>query len=178
MNKTEGQKRVRLTFNPSGLKRVEDFKQITASAIDYLNDVTATIKKTIKETVKEGEYVDDLGDFMREVATAKTQLQIASMCAVAAITHDTAFKYLPVVRNDIPETGKEEESNLQPHQKRVVDECANRHREMTALISFIETNPIYGTLPKEEQSDLNLQVLAMRSFIDILNRRIKRFTHE
>lgn len=88
---TEGQKRVRVSFNSNALKRVGDFKQKMADAIDALNDVATSVKESPKELVNP----DDFGDFMREVSTAKTQLQIASMCGVAALTHDMAFKYLP-----------------------------------------------------------------------------------
>ena len=100
---TEGQKRVRVSFNPSALKRVEDFKQKMADAIDALNDVATSVKESPKELVNP--Y--DFGDFMREVSTAKTQLQIASMCGVAALTHDMAFKYLPSEVKDIPQSPNE-----------------------------------------------------------------------
>lgn len=91
MNKseqTEGEKRVRKSFNPSGLKRVEDFKQKMADAIDALNE-TAEKVNAAPNTLIEGM---DKGDFLRELATAKTQLQIASMCGVAALTHEVVFK--------------------------------------------------------------------------------------
>lgn len=85
---TEGQKRVRKSFNPSGLKRVEDFKQIMADAIDALNETAEKVNAS-PNTLIEGM---DKGDFLRELATAKTQLQIASMCGVAALTHEIVFK--------------------------------------------------------------------------------------
>lgn len=85
---TEGEKRVRKSFNPSGLKRVEDFKQKMADAIDALNE-TAEKVNAAPSTLIEGM---DKGDYLRELATAKTQLQIASMCGVAALTHEVVFK--------------------------------------------------------------------------------------
>ena len=88
---TEGQKRVRLTFNPSALKRVNDFKQIMADAIDAIEVVEAAVKL---EPELEGV---NKGDFFREAATAKTDLQKASMMGVAALTHEVTFKYLPNV---------------------------------------------------------------------------------
>ena len=88
---TEGQKRVRVSFNPNALKRVDDFKQKMASAIDDLNEVAKQVAES-PNTLIEGV---DKGDFMREIATAKTQIQIASMCAVGALTHEATFKYLP-----------------------------------------------------------------------------------
>ena len=91
MNLTEGQKRVRVDFNPSALKRVTDFKSIMAQAIDAIEELDVFIKNvaTKQETHK------DVGDYLRESATAKTDLQKASMMGVAALTHELAFKYLP-----------------------------------------------------------------------------------
>ena len=86
---TEGQKRVRLGFNPSGLKRVHKYKEMVANAIDYLGGM----EKKIKEKSKDESY-EDVGDFMREIATAKTSLQQASSMGVGAMTLPLAFKLL------------------------------------------------------------------------------------
>ena len=87
---TEGQKRVRLGFNPSGLKRVHKYKEMVANAIDYLGGM----EKKIKEKSKDESY-EDVGDFMREIATAKTSLQQqASSMGVGAMTLSLAFKLL------------------------------------------------------------------------------------
>lgn len=85
---TEGQKRVRVSFNPNALKRVEEFKQKMADAIDAVGAVEKQVKES-PSTLIEG---IDMGDFLREVATAKTELQKASMCGVGALTHDATFK--------------------------------------------------------------------------------------
>ena len=81
---TEGEKRVRKSFNPSVLKRVENFKSITASAIDEIAEVERRVKSASKDN-------PELGDFLRECATAKTALQDASMWGVAALTHQLTF---------------------------------------------------------------------------------------
>ena len=81
---TEGEKRVRKSFNPSALKRVENFKSITASAIDEIAEVERRVKSASKDN-------PELGDFLRECATAKTALQDASMWGVAALTHHITF---------------------------------------------------------------------------------------
>lgn len=88
---TEGQKRVRVSFNPNALKRVEEFKQKMADAIDAIDAVEKQVKEP-PSTLIEG---IDIGDFLREVATAKTELQKASMCGVGALTHDATFKVIP-----------------------------------------------------------------------------------
>ena len=80
---TEGEKRVRKSFNPS-LKRVENFKSFTASAIDEIAEVERRVKSASKDN-------PELGDFLRECATAKTALQDASMWGVAALTHQITF---------------------------------------------------------------------------------------
>lgn len=167
---TEGQKRVRVSFNPSALKRVEEFKALLAEAIDNLEELSRRVKNAPNE------LGDDTGDFMREVATAKTQLQIASMCGVAALTHDLAFKRLNnalFINSDTPQTNTV--SNLPPHQQRVFDERAALATKATALGEFIQNNPIYKSLPQDEQDDLSLQANVMQHYLDVLDRRIVRF---
>ena len=90
---SEGEKRVRKSFNPSALKRVENFKSITASAIDEIAEVERRVKSASKDN-------PELGDFLRECATAKTALQDASMWGVAALTHQITFDTFEKVTNE------------------------------------------------------------------------------
>ena len=90
---SEGEKRVRKSFNPSALKRVENFKSITASAIDEIAEVERRVKSASKDN-------PELGDFLRECATAKTALQDASMWGVAALTHQITFDTFENVTNE------------------------------------------------------------------------------
>lgn len=90
---TEGEKRVRKSFNPSALKRVEEFKTITASAIDAIAEVERRLKNDAKDH-------PELGDFLRECTTAKTALQDASMWGVAALTHQVTFDTFKNLTNE------------------------------------------------------------------------------
>ena len=90
---SEGEKRVRKSFNPSALKRVGNFKSITASAIDEIAEVERRVKSASKDN-------SELGDFLRECATAKTALQDASMWGVAALTHQITFDTFENVTNE------------------------------------------------------------------------------
>ena len=90
---TEGEKRVRKSFNPSALKRVENFKSITASAIDEIAEVERSVKSASKDN-------PELGDFLRECTTAKTALQDASMWGVAALTHQITFDTFEKLTNE------------------------------------------------------------------------------
>lgn len=90
---SEGEKRVRKSFNPSALKRVENFKSITASAIDEIAEVEKRVKSASKDN-------PELGDFLRECATAKTALQDASMWGVAALTHQITFDTFENLTNE------------------------------------------------------------------------------
>ena len=94
---TKGQKRVRVSFNPSALKRVEDFKAIMASAIDLLEDIRNEVSNA---PVPVEQMSLDIGDFHREVSTAQTELQMSSMMGVASLTHEVAFKLLPSTTNE------------------------------------------------------------------------------
>ena len=88
---TEGQKRVRLSFNPSALTRVEDFKKTMAKAIDLLVEEAELVKVSLYD-MGEKEYNSPNSDFQREIATAKTQIQQASMWGVLALTSSITFK--------------------------------------------------------------------------------------
>lgn len=82
---TEGQRRVRVSFNPNQLPIVELIKSQTATLIDTLQEYG---KEVVANTSNvEGKKVEQ-GDFMREINTAKTAIQEASMWAVAAVTND------------------------------------------------------------------------------------------
>lgn len=163
MNKpklTEGQARVRAAFNPNALTRVEVFKKHMASAIDHVDGVL----KQIITVVPEGE---DLGDMFREVATAKTQIQQASMWGVAALTHELTFKHL---LNDVLIISK-----FQPHEDRVIAEQSALATKCTDLEVFINSNPIFNGLPEVEQEDLKAQLDSMMAYHKILGKRIARF---
>lgn len=69
----------------------------------------------------------------------------------------------------------ENEKQFQPHQQRVVDEKSELKTKHDALNDFIQENPIFKTLPDEEQRDLEKQFTIMGHYIDVLNRRISRF---
>ena len=88
---TEGQKRVRVSFNPSALTRVEDFKKTMAKAIDLLVEEAELVKVSLYD-MGEKEYYSLNSDFQREIATAKTQIQQASMWGVLALTSSITFK--------------------------------------------------------------------------------------
>ena len=88
---TEGEKRVRKSFNPSALTRVEDFKKTMAKAIDLLVEEAELVKVYLYD-MGEKEYNSLNSDFQREIATAKTQIQQASMWGVLALTSSITFK--------------------------------------------------------------------------------------
>ncbi len=71
---TFGEKAVGLNFNPGGDPEVTNCKQLFAQAIDQLNDLRG----------KAGSEGDS--EKARRCAIAITQIEIAQMCAVKAIT--------------------------------------------------------------------------------------------
>ena len=84
---SEGEKRVRTTFNVLSSKSVDIAKQLMAEAINLLsrdqNDV-ASYYYDFNTT----QFRDLSGDYQREVATAKTKIEEAAMWAVKALTND------------------------------------------------------------------------------------------
>lgn len=167
MNLTEGQKRVRASFNPSDLKRVADFKSITASAIDAIEKV----EKEVKEAPATIGH-DDMGGFLREAATAKTQLQIASMCGVLALTHGETFKHLlSTTVTDVEPEPIVESTFLD----RVIDEQYQLDVKVVALHKFINSAN-FDKLNDINKSLLKDQIEAMRRYSTILKGRITAIT--
>lgn len=63
-----------------------------------------------------------------------------------------------------------------PHQQRVVDEKTELDFKRTALSVFIDTNPIFTTLPDDERGRLLSQHHVMAEYSRILGERIAAFT--
>lgn len=66
------------------------------------------------------------------------------------------------------------ETNLQPHQQRVVEELETLSDKSKKLSAFILSD-VFKDLPKEEKEDLVEQLETMEKYADILERRIDRF---
>ena len=64
---------------------------------------------------------------------------------------------------------------LLPHQQRVHVEAVDLDTKIKALYTFILENPIYTTLPPEEQDRLVKQAQAMQYYFGILIERINNF---
>lgn len=165
---TEGEKAVRLTFNPNALERVQTFKTTTAKAIDLVASIVEEVKDKCEKS--NSDNLKDLGEFLREAAIAKTQLQLASMAGVLALTNDITFKVLTKDKKE-----EDDEGTIPPHQQRVLKEREELSEKLNALTIFINSSPIYSTLPLEEQEDLKQQADVMASYQTILDNRIKRF---
>lgn len=76
-NLTLGQKRVGLTFNPSGDERVTKIKQLAAEAIDLLQSLRGDVNSQAKSP--EGQ---------RAISEAQTQFEQASMWGVKSVFVD------------------------------------------------------------------------------------------
>lgn len=62
-----------------------------------------------------------------------------------------------------------------PHQARVIKEKAARDGEISSLTAFIDSNPVFATLPTDEQARLRRQLDVMRELSVILGERIAHF---
>lgn len=65
--------------------------------------------------------------------------------------------------------------NYQPHQQRVIDEKAELSAKIIALVTFIETNPLFAVLPYDERILMQQQLQAMSEYSRILAQRILFF---
>ena len=67
------------------------------------------------------------------------------------------------------------DTSISTHQERVVTEMLELDKKITGLDEFIINNPIYKTLPEEEQIRLIQQSRAMSYYFSILIERINNF---
>lgn len=64
---------------------------------------------------------------------------------------------------------------LQPHQKRVVDEHSELKMKVEALNAFITSSPTFTELSEAEQGLLKAQIKAMKIYLAALDLRIQLF---
>jgi hypothetical protein len=62
-----------------------------------------------------------------------------------------------------------------PHQQRVVDEKAELDKKIEALSKFINSSPVFKSLPHDEQGRMEYQLLIMAEYSSILGERIAAF---
>ena len=85
---SEGEKRVRTTFNISASKTVDIAKQLMAEAINLLSRDQNDVASYYYDSINTTQYRELSADYQREIATAKTKIEEAAMWAVKALTND------------------------------------------------------------------------------------------
>lgn len=64
---------------------------------------------------------------------------------------------------------------MTPFQQRVVEEVAALDEKLDKLVPFIDTNGIFDTLPKDEQTRMWRQRIYMMEYSRVLHERIAKF---
>ena len=162
---SEGEKRVRTTFNVLSLETVDIAKQLMAEAINLLSRDQNDVASYYYDSINTSQYRELSADYQREVATAKTKIEEAAMWTVKALTNNIHVA---------PKT----EKNIPPHQERVINELKELELKITNLTSFITSSTIYPTLDVKEQTLLSNQKDKMIEYSNILKERILSFAHE
>lgn len=162
---SEGEKRVRTTFNVLSLATVDIAKQLMAEAINLLSRDQNDVASYYYDSINTTQYRELSADYQREVATAKTKIEEAAMWTVKALTNNIHVA---------PKT----EKNIPPHQERVINELKELELKITNLTSFITSSTIYPTLDVKEQALLSNQKDKMIEYSNILKERILSFAHE
>ena len=124
---SEGEKRVRTTFNVLSLATVDIAKQLMAEAINLLSRDQNDVASYYYDSINTTQYRELSADYQREVATAKTKIEEAAMWAVKALTNNIHVA---------PKT----EKNIPPHQERVINELKELELKITNLTSFITSS--------------------------------------
>ena len=168
---TEGEKRVRTTFNVLSSKSVDTIKQLMAETINLLSRDQNDVASYYYDNLNTTQYRELSGDYQREIATAKTKIEEAAMWSVKALTND-----IHVV--DFNSSTKVEDATIPPHQKRVIEEQVELETKYTNLKIFITNNPIFKSLNEEEQLRLSSQLKVMEEYNNILKDRINNFNNE
>jgi len=70
---------------------------------------------------------------------------------------------------------KREETKMEPHQQRVVDEKTELDKKARALSEFIGNSPTFDTLDPAEQERLREQNDIMWQYSEVLGQRIAAF---
>lgn len=85
-------------------------------------------------------------------------------------------KYGLVGNNDRPPVEDEDvtDSAIPPHIQRMIEERKKLNDKIIKLQTFINSNPIFITLPNDEQYDMKEQLSSMSKYIGCLNRRLSR----
>lgn len=60
------------------------------------------------------------------------------------------------------------------HVQRMEKELAELRTRVSALATFINTNPIFASLVQNEQSDMESQLQAMNDYVWFLGKRLER----
>ena len=167
---SEGEKRVRTTFNVLSLATVDIAKQLMAEAINLLSRDQNDVASYYYDNLNTTQYRELSADYQREVATAKTKIEEAAMWTVKALTND-----IHVV--DFNSSTKVEDATIPPHQKRVIEEQVELETKYTNLKIFITNNPIFKSLNEEEQLRLSSQLKVMEEYNNILKDRINNFNN-
>ena len=162
---SEGEKRVRTTFNVLSLETVDIAKQLMAEAINLLSRDQNDVASYYYDNCNTTQYRELSADYQREVATAKTKIEEAAMWTVKALTNNIHVA---------PKT----EKNIPPHQERVINELKELELKITNLTSFITSSTIYPTLDVKEQTLLSNQKDKMIEYSNILKERILSFANE
>ena len=162
---SEGEKRVRTTFNVLSLATVDIAKQLMAEAINLLSRDQNDVASYYYDSINTTQYRELSADYQREVATAKTKIEEAAMWTVKALTNNIHVA---------PKT----EKNIPPHQERVINELKELELKITNLTSFITSSTIYPTLDVKEQTLLSNQKDKMIEYSNILKERILSFANE
>lgn len=162
---SEGEKRVRTTFNVLSLATVDIAKQLMAEAINLLSRDQNDVSSYYYDSINTTQYRELSADYQREVATAKTKIEEAAMWTVKALTNNIHVA---------PKT----EKNIPPHQERVINELKELELKITNLTSFIISSTIYPTLDVKEQALLSNQKDKMIEYSNILKERILSFANE
>ena len=85
---SEGEKRVRTTFNVLSLETVDIAKQLMAEAINLLSRDQNDVASYYYDNINTTQYRELSADYQREVATAKTKIEEAAMWTVKALTNN------------------------------------------------------------------------------------------
>ena len=65
---------------------------------------------------------------------------------------------------------------LKPHQQRVVEEKSDLDEKIAKLKDFTNNNPVFATLPEDEQARLTRQYDIMLAYSAVLGERIAAFS--
>lgn len=178
---------VPMIFGTGGGHEIENYKRMAMGNFDFqdlfipaTHVIGPSMREQLNESINRGEYVP-LEEIVRKMSRRKGSRQFMGYINEYPFTPEQCFKSTnPMARlsaaNKMENNLKITSISTLPHEQRVIVEANELGIKTHNLSVFINTNPIFEKLSSGEAERLTLQYNLMKSYFEILEKRIEHFS--